>query len=233
MQKKRRCAAPRAGTADGHLISPEEELLRRVLGSDDLARALARVPGGWRTQSEHELMELGFHQHGREAIKALQALVGRSFPVLEGGRLSRSADVGRVYGARLGGLMNEVMLALGLDGRNNLVAELEVAIGGAHGLSVTARDILRPLIRVGASAFVLVHNHPSGDPTPSIEDIAMTQTVAVAAELVGIPLVDHVVVGARGGGFASLLDLGVLPSEAQPQPKDSHEEGLALSPVSS
>ncbi len=60
------------------------------------------------------------------------------------------------------------------------------------------RDVLSPALRDGASAIVLVHNHPSGDPTPSPEDIAMTRAVRSAGELVGIPLIDHVVV-ARGG----------------------------------
>ncbi len=227
--RRRRCAAPRTAAAEVRLRAPELELLCGVLGREELARALACVPGGWRTQSEHELRALGLGEQERKSVLCLQELVRRSYPELPVERFACSADIARVYGARLGGLVSEIMLAVALDGRNNLVAELEVAVGGAHGLSVTARDILRPLIRAGASAFVLVHNHPASDPTPSAEDIAMTRTIAVGAELVGIPLVDHVVVGARGGGFASLLDLGVLPSETQR--KECHEQGRALSPV--
>ena len=56
---------------------------------------------------------------------------------------------------------------------------------------------------------ILVHNHPSGDPTPSPEDLAMTRTVADAASVVGVPLVDHVIVVASGR-YSSMLDLGVL-----------------------
>ena len=58
--------------------------------------------------------------------------------------------------------------------------------------------MLSPALRDGASAIVLVHNHPSGDPTPSPEDIAMTRAVRAAGELVGVPLIDHVVVARTG-----------------------------------
>lgn len=57
---------------------------------------------------------------------------------------------------------------------------------------------------------LLAHNHPSGDPTPSAEDILMTRALAEAGEVVGLPLVDHVIVASRGRGFASLLDLGLI-----------------------
>jgi DNA repair protein RadC len=73
---------------------------------------------------------------------------------------------------------------------------------------VSARDPLRIALREGASAFVLVHNHPSGDPSPSDEDVTFTRDVAAAGAMVGTPLVDHVVVAADG--HRSLLDLGVL-----------------------
>ena len=127
---------------------------------------------------------------------------------------SRRSDLpdtlGLVYGERLGGLVHEVMLAAALDGRNNFVGEAELAQGGAHGIAITARDIFRPLVRMGASAFVLIHNHPSGSPTPSSEDISMSLAVAAVGDILGIPLVDHVIVAGRGGGHSSLRDLGLL-----------------------
>ena len=83
----------------------------------------------------------------------------------------------------------EVMYVLCLDGRNRVTVMSEVARGGLHGCAVSARDILRPACAVGASAIVLVHNHPSGDPTPSLEDVQMTGAVRSAAEAIGIPLV--------------------------------------------
>lgn len=193
-----------------HLAEPEKDLLSAVLKNDGLARRLSRAPGGWRTLSQSELDELSLRAVDKRTVLALQELVSRGYPELTPRRLSTSADIGTVYSARLGGLVHEVMIGIALDGRTNVVGEVKIARGGAHGLSITARDVLRPLIRMGASAFVLVHNHPSGSPQPSSEDIVMTRALAACAEIVGIPLVDHVVVGARGGGYCSLYDLGIL-----------------------
>jgi DNA repair protein RadC len=109
---------------------------------------------------------------------------------------------------RLAALEHEEVWLLVLDGRNGLKSVTRVAQGGLHGCALTPRDVLAPALRDGASAIVLVHNHPSGDPTPSEEDVQMTRAVAAAADVVGVPLLDHVVV-ARGGA-CSLLEVGVL-----------------------
>ncbi len=106
-------------------------------------------------------------------------------------------------------LDHEELWALSLDGRNGLRAARCVAAGGLHGVSVALADPLRVALRAGASAFLLVHNHPSGDPTPSEEDRRFTLRVAEAARVVGVPLVDHVVVGREG--HVSMLEQGMLP----------------------
>jgi DNA repair protein RadC len=99
---------------------------------------------------------------------------------------------------RLSLLDHEQVWLLCLDGRNGLLSATRIAQGGVHGCALTPRDVLCPAIRDGASGIVLVHNHPSGDPTPSAEDARMTAAVALACEVVGVELLDHVVV-ARGG----------------------------------
>ena len=75
---------------------------------------------------------------------------------------------------------------------------------------VHPREVFRPALRDAAAAVVLVHNHPSGDPTPSREDREITQRLAEAGELLGIPVLDHVVVAERG--YASLREDGALGS---------------------
>lgn len=216
---------------DRDLAEPEEALLRAIF-SDEIARRLARAPGGWRDLCEEELEQLHLRHQEKRSVRALQELVRRSYPKLVQHRLLNSAEVGRVYGDRLGGLVREVMLAVALDGRNNVIGEVEIASGGAHGLALTARDILRPLIRIGASAFVLVHNHPSGSSVPSSDDIAMTRSLAACAVVVGVPLVDHVVVAARGGGFTSLLDIGVFDEVHGNEEEETHEPRHPVPPVS-
>ncbi|WP_437656633.1 JAB domain-containing protein [Sorangium sp. So ce1182] len=194
----------------GELAAPEAELLRTVLRSERIADRLARAPGGWRDLSEHELELLRLTKVQRRAVSALQQLVRSGYPSLPKHKFSCSADIARIYADRLGGLVYEVMLGLALNGRNEFMAELELARGGRHGAALTVADALRPVIRAGASAFVLVHNHPSGDPMPSPEDIALTTAMKTAADLVSIPLVDHIIIGGRGGGFSSMLDLCII-----------------------
>jgi len=98
---------------------------------------------------------------------------------------------------KLATIDHEELWLLALDGHNGLRATRRVASGGIHGLHVAARDPIRIALREAASAFVLVHNHPSGDPTPSEEDISFTRAVADAAATVGTPLLDHVIVARK------------------------------------
>lgn len=118
-----------------------------------------------------------------------------------------SEDVFHLVRQRILAEQCEVMYAVCLDGRNRVIHLSEVARGGLHGCSIAARDVLRVVLMCGASAFILVHNHPSGDPTPSPEDIVMTKKVEQAANVVGVPLVDHIIVGGWEK-HSSLLNLG-------------------------
>jgi DNA repair protein RadC len=110
----------------------------------------------------------------------------------------------------LSSLDHEELWVLALDAGHGLRAARRVAVGGLQGMFVSTRDPLRIALREGASAFILVHNHPSGDPTPSAEDLDFTDRMARAADVVGTPLVDHVVV-ARGTS-ASMLERRLLPA---------------------
>jgi DNA repair protein RadC len=112
--------------------------------------------------------------------------------------ITSSADVAAWASTRLSRLEHEELWLLALDGRSRLRAIRCVAKGGLHGMGARAADPLRLALRASASGFVLVHNHPSGDPTPSAEDIAFTLRVADAAAVVGVPLLDHVVVARDG-----------------------------------
>jgi DNA repair protein RadC len=105
---------------------------------------------------------------------------------------------------KLATLDHEELWVLVLDGRNGLRAARLVASGGIHGLHVGVRDVLRVAVREAASAFVLVHNHPSGDPEPSQEDRIFTRAVTKGAKLVGCPLLDHVIIARKRA--SSMLD---------------------------
>ncbi len=205
---------------------PELKLLRDVLGAR-AARLVASAPGGWRTLHETELVSLGLAAASIMAVLALQTLTSSAWPTLPIGSLASADKVATVYTARLGNLRHEVMLAVALDGRNHILEELMLASGGAHGCALTARDVFRPLIRVGASGCILIHNHPSTDPKPSREDVAMTQVVIDAGNVLGVPLLDHIIIGARGGGWASLFEQGVLEIK-----ESQREQGNPLQAIS-
>ena len=194
------------------MAGTEGDLLMNVLGDRDAAELILKAPAGWRDLSWIELRELGLNERVIRAVLALQELVRRSYPELPKHSVCSAEEVARVYGARLGNLRHETMFAIALDAQSHPIAEIEIAKGGRHGLSITPADCFRPLLRVGASAMLLLHNHPSGDPKPSTEDVSFTRAIAVIGELIGVPLVDHVIIAGCGGGYRSLLELGHLSS---------------------
>lgn len=106
---------------------------------------------------------------------------------------------------KLTSLRHEEVWALCLDGGGRFTSSFQVSRGGVGAASLLPRDILGPVLREAAAGFLLVHNHPSGDPTPSREDREMTDALTRAAAVCGTPLVDHVVVGRYG--YVSLMGL--------------------------
>ncbi|WP_425450110.1 RadC family protein [Virgifigura deserti] len=95
-----------------------------------------------------------------------------------------------------------------LDGKNALIADEVQQRGTVNHTPVYPREVVKRALELGASAIIMCHNHPSGDPTPSEEDIAMTREIAEAAERLGITLHDHVVVGRKG--HRSFRSMGLL-----------------------
>ena len=93
-----------------------------------------------------------------------------------------------------------------LDVRGRLLRAERVAEGSLTQCPVSPRDALRPAVRVGAHGVIFVHNHPSGDPSPSPEDADLTERLRAAAELVGVLARDHVIVAS--GGYFSFVEAG-------------------------
>jgi DNA repair protein RadC len=118
--------------------------------------------------------------------------------------VARPEDIYRLCAPRLAGLQQEVFVAVGIDIRNGLLDVVEVARGSVHAVEVHPREVFRPLVRMAAAAGVVVHNHPSGDPTPSPDDVALTRRLRDAGALLGIPIIDHVVIG--DSGFRSIAE---------------------------
>lgn len=121
----------------------------------------------------------------------------------------------------------EVVLAIALTVTSTLIETVLLAKGGGASAALEMRDVFRPLIRIGASCFILAHNHPSGDPSPSQSDVELTNRVAVAGRILALPLLDHLVIGLSG--TVSFLETGLLPTvpELNELERDAAEEGGA------
>ena len=91
----------------------------------------------------------------------------------------------------------EKVLLLMLDTRNRLIAEEVISRGTVNMSAISSREIFLTALRYGAVSIILIHNHPSGDPMPSREDIALTRQVREAGVMIGIELVDHIILGDR------------------------------------
>jgi len=111
----------------------------------------------------------------------------------------RTADrVHRLLAEELAGLERERFLALLLDGKHRLFARTQISVGTLTSSLVHPREVFRLAVRAGAAALICVHNHPSGDPQPSAEDLDVTRRLRDAGNLLGIPVLDHVVIAATG-----------------------------------
>lgn len=102
----------------------------------------------------------------------------------------------------------ERVRVLHLNSKNRLLRDELVSEGSIDQAAVHVREIIRRAIELGSAALIIVHNHPSGDPKPSRQDIALTQELIAAAKPLGISIHDHVVIGSTGQ--ASLRSLGLI-----------------------
>ena len=125
-------------------------------------------------------------------------------PLVLGQPMRDAAAVYAHFCGRLPQGERERFFVLLVDGRNRLQTELCISEGTLTTALVHPREVFAPAIRLSAAGIVLVHNHPSGDPTPSAEDVALTDRLRRVGELIGIRILDHVVIGQ--GRFASMSE---------------------------
>src|SRR3954447_1406248 len=189
--------------ADSELLAVLLRTGRRGASAIQLARDALLDNGalsGLLTATPHSLRRHGLGPAKAAALLAAVEL-GRRLAreqLLDREPLSRPVDVARYLALRYNTCDQEVMGALFLDARNHLLGEREMFRGTSSRISVEPREILRECLQRGAAAIYLFHTHPSGDPSPSAEDLLFTRRMAEAAEIVGLRLVDHVVLGHRG-----------------------------------
>lgn len=103
----------------------------------------------------------------------------------------------------------EEFRVLFLDRKNTLIADEQQGIGTVDQVPVYPREIIKRALQLNASALILIHNHPSGDPNPSTEDIKMTEEISMAASVIGMTVHDHLVIG-KSAEFSFQAE-GLLP----------------------
>jgi DNA repair protein RadC len=134
------------------------------------------------------------------------ALVRERAPGPFGTPVSGARDLARLAWDIIGGEPQELVLCLHLDSTHRLRGYQEVARGGLDVAAVDLRVLFAGVLVAGTPAFALAHNHPSGDPDPSLHDLALTERVMAAAKLLGLEFVDHLVVAS--GAWSSLRERG-------------------------
>ena len=123
-------------------------------------------------------------------------------------RIREPEDVVRLFEGRLRDLQVEEFHLLALDSQSQVLREVLVTRGLLNSSLVHPREVFRPAIAEAAAGVIVVHNHPSGDPTPSAEDRAVTRQLVSAGQLLDLPLYDHVIIA--GDRFVSFAAAGLL-----------------------
>ncbi len=202
-----------SGTPGSSAIDLAVDLLERFGGS------LRRVGAAERS----ELTSVRGIGPARAASLAAAFELGRrleSEPARERRRISGPLDVHARLAPLLRDRRQEEFWAIYLDSQNRVLVERCITIGLLNSSLVHPREVFAPALSHAAASLILAHNHPSGDPEPSAEDVAVTAHLVESGRLLGIPVRDHVVLGSRG--YVSMMERRLLaPSPAPGSESDS------------
>lgn len=188
----------RTGRRDSSAVQVAIELLKRVGGLGGLAACgieeLCAIPGVGPAKAAQ--------------LKAALALGRRSLaaPMSTGTRISSSKDLFDHFHPALRDVKRELFKVVLLDAKNTVIKESTVSEGSLTLSIVHPREVFALAVRESAAAVIFLHNHPSGDPTPSPEDRQLTDRLVTAGKLLGIRVLDHIIVG--DGRYVSFADRG-------------------------
>ncbi len=180
------------------------ELARRVIAHFGGLAELAHA-------GPEELQAIpGVGPAGAAAVAAALELARRADPADRRRRpvFASAAEAAHWLMPRLAHLRKEHFVALLLDGKNRLIRQVRISEGSLSSSIVHPREAFLPAVRASAAAVIFAHNHPSGDPGPSREDLSVTEQLRQAGGILGIAVLDHIIIGA--GEFYSLAQNGRL-----------------------
>lgn len=193
----------RAGTKQRTAVDMARELLTTF---ETLERLASRSIADLRQQQ---------HQLGLGIAKAATIVaafeLGRRAAVPQGRkkiRIQSPEDIAKRYMPQMREMKKEIFMAILLDSANNIIRDVKISVGILNSSLVHPREVFRPAIAEPAAAIILLHNHPSGNPEPSSEDLQITKQLVEASKIIGIPIHDHIIVA--GDTFTSFAERGML-----------------------
>lgn len=185
----------------------------KTMSALELANHLLIKYKNIRNLKEASLEEL-MTENGIGRVKAVEikaALeLGRRISGSGGGRhtISGPEDVSRLFMEEMRYFDREHLRAIYLDTKGGLIGWENVSIGGLASAVIHPREVFKPAVKRSAASVILVHNHPSGDPAPSSNDIEISKRIAEAGNMLGISLFDHIIIG--DGRYCSLKAKGLI-----------------------
>ena len=187
------------GTPEGRALRDAQRLLEAI--------------GSSRKLREVSYEDLRQARLGRKKALAVLAAVQlwrrlQKTPLFPGQPFRSSLEIFHHFQPLVDGLKKECFWSLLLDSKNRILRVLRVSEGSLTSSLVHPREVFRPAIQEGAARVLFVHNHPSGDPAPSQEDIQITRRLVQTGRIVGIRALDHVIIGAHK--YFSFADQGLL-----------------------
>lgn len=189
----------RTGNKDSNVVELSYRIIHSVGGLNGLFKASAK-----------ELMKV----KGVKEAKATQILamceLYKRFKVSEltQVKISKPSDVAELVLDELRMLRQEVLILITLDTKNKVISKKEIFKGGLNSSLVHPREIFREAVKDSAASIIICHNHPSGDPTPSRDDINITTRLKECGKIMGIELLDHLIIG--DNRFISLKEKDIL-----------------------
>ena len=211
--RERLLAAGPAALSDGELLGLLFGIGNREKTAVELAGEVIAQAGGLHglyDVSVHELTRVNGIGEAKACIILAAVELGRRIgQVRNPGRpvISSPADVDRLLRGRIANLDRENFVAVLLNTKNEVIEAPLISVGTLSSALVHPREVFKPAIRASAASVILAHNHPSGKTEASREDREVTKRLVGAAEILGIEVIDHVIVG---DGFFSMKEQGML-----------------------
>ena len=180
----------------------------------DHARMLLSTFGNFRGLSSNDISDIykmkGIGPAKVATLKAVLEIAKRfaSQKISRGEKFTNSKKVFECFHEGLRDIKKERFLILLLDGKNRKIKEVSISEGSLNSSVVHPREVFNPAIKESAAGVIFIHNHPSGDPTPSIEDINLTKRLKEAGDIIGINVLDHIIIGSNS--YLSFADRGLL-----------------------